>query len=70
MGNPSECGSKTLQPEPSPVPPAATAWIASAMTSAFGYMLAPCAFVALRCDSLACHAERLSKDAARAVRAR
>jgi hypothetical protein len=37
---------------------------------AIGYALGLCAFVALRCDSFAYHAERLSKEAARAVRAR
>jgi hypothetical protein len=37
---------------------------------AIGYALGLCAFVALRCDSFAYHAERVSKEAARAVRTR
>jgi hypothetical protein len=42
----------------------------SRLEVAIGYALGLCAFVALRCDSFVHHAERVSKEAARAVRAR
>jgi hypothetical protein len=48
---------------------AVRAGLMSASGSAVGYVLAPCAFVALRGDSLAWHASRVANDASRRTRA-